>query len=369
MGVKKVKRWIKHNVGWVVLKMIIALINILPLRIMYGLANGLAGLAWILRVRRQIVFNNLNRAFGREKDPQEIRAIARETYRNIAKNICELLRVFKFSQAEIDKMFTIQGREYLDAALARGQGVIGLSAHLGNFPLMGAKLVQEGYPCASFIHGANEARVVRLFFDIGHRLGINLIPVSPSHASVRQSLKWLRENKVLCIQADRNSPQGVFVDFFGYPVATPIGPVVLAKRTGATVLPMFVVREVNNKKALPQSGKNLVNRASLVEGASEARPHNKKALPQSGKNLVIQASLVEGASEARPHNKHRIIFGPPVELEVTGNKEKDILVNSAKFTKIIESYIRRYPEQWLWTYKRWKTKPKKQGEQGAVNSK
>jgi len=300
---KKVKRWIKHNVGWVTLKIVIALINILPLKIMYGLANGLAGLAWILRVRRQIVFNNLNRAFGREKKPQEIRAIARGAYRNIAKNICELLRVFKFSQAEIDKMFTIQGKQYLDTALARGKGIIGLSGHLGNFPLMGAKLVQEGYPCASFIYGASEARVVKLFFDIGHRLRVNLIPTSPSHASTRQALKWLRENKLLCIQADRNSPQGVFVDFFGYPAATPIGPIVLAKRTGATVLPMFVVRETNDK--------------------------------------------------------HRIIFGPPVKLEITGNEKKDILVNSAKFTKIIESYVRKYPEQWLWTYRRWKTVPQR----------
>ncbi len=306
---KKVKRWLKHNVGWAVLKAVIFLVNILPLRMMYGLANGLAGLAWILGVRRQIVFNNLNRAFGGEKDPHEIRAIARETYRNIAKSICELLRVSKFLQAEIDKIFTIQGRKYLDAALARGKGVIGLSAHLGNFPLMGAKLVQEGYSCASFIHGANEARAVKLLFDIGHHLGISLILTSPSYASVRQSLKWLRENKVLCIQADRNSPQGVFVDFFGYPAATPIGPVVLAKRTGATILPMFVVREMNNR--------------------------------------------------------HRIIFGPPVKLEITGNEEKDILVNSAKFTKIIESYVRKYPEQWLWTYRRWKTQPtKEQGIEG-----
>ncbi len=329
---KKVKRWLKHNAGWVTLNIVIALVNILPLRMIYGLANVLAGLAWILRVRRHIVFNNLNRAFGREKDFHEIRAIAREAYRNIAKNICELLRIFKFTPTEIDKMFTIQGREYLDAALARGQGVIGLSAHLGNFPLMGAKLIQEGYSCTSFIYGASDTRVARLFFAMGRYLGFSLIPASPSHASVRQSLKWLRENKVLCIQADRNSPQGVFVDFFGYPAATPIGPVVLAKRTGATVLPMFVVREVNNKEALPQSDKNLVTRASLVEGASKARPRN----------------------------KHRIIFGPPVKLEVTGNKEKDILVNSAKFTKIIESYIRRYPEQWLWTYRRWKTVPPKE---------
>ncbi len=301
---KKVKRWLKHNVGWVMLKIVIALINILPLKIMYKLANGLAGLAWILGVRRQIVFNNLNRAFGKEKDSYKIKAIAREVYRNIAKNGCELLRVSKFTQQGINKMFTIQGREYLDTALARGKGIIGLSAHLGNFPLMGAKLVQEGYPCASFIYGANEVRVVKLFFDIGRYLGVSLIPTSPSHASTRQALKWLRENKVLSIQADRDSPQGVFVDFFGYPAATAIGPVVLAKRTGATILPMFAIREKNNK--------------------------------------------------------HRIIFGPPVELEETGDKEKDILINSAKFTKIIESYVRKYPEQWLWTYRRWKTKPPKQ---------
>lgn len=301
---RKVKRWLKHNVGWIALKIVITLINILPLKIMYKLANGLAGLAWIFGIRRQIVFNNLNRAFRKEKDSHEIKAIAREAYRNIAKSGCELLRAFKFSQEEIDKMFTIQGREYLDTALARGKGVIGLSGHLGNFPLMGVKLIQEGYPCASFIYGASEARAVKLFFDIGSRLGFNLIPTSPSHASTRQALKWLRENKILCIQADRDAPQGVFVDFFGYPAATAIGPVVLAKRTGATVLPMFVIREVNNK--------------------------------------------------------HRIIFGPPVELEETGDKEKDILVNSAKFTKIIESYVRKYPEQWLWTYKRWKTKPETQ---------
>jgi len=294
---RKIKKKIKHDLIWVILKVFIALVNILPLGIIYHLANGLASLAWILGIKRRMVFVNLIRAFAKEKSYPEIKAITRETYRNIAKNICELSRIFKFSREEIDRMFIIQGKEYLDAALARGRGVIGLSAHLGNFPLMGAKLVQEGYPCASFIYGTNAKRVIKLFLDMGRHLGINLIPVSPSHASVHHALKWLRENKILAIQIDRNSPQGVFVNFFGHLAATSTGLAILAKRTGATILPMFTVRERNNK--------------------------------------------------------HRIIFEPPVELEIMEDRKKEILVNTAKFTKIVESYVRKYPTQWLWTYNRW----------------
>ncbi|MFB0528154.1 MAG: lysophospholipid acyltransferase family protein, partial [bacterium] len=99
---------------------------------------------------------------------------------------------------------------------------------------------------------------------------------------------------------------GVFVDFFGRPAGTVIGPAVMALRTGAPIVPVFNVRQ--------------------------------------------------GV------NKHKVIIGPPVELEISGNQEKDILTVTAKITKVIEEFVRQYPTHWWWFHNRWRAKPKKEEE-------
>jgi len=114
----------------------------------------------------------------------------------------------------------------------------------------------------------------------------------------------MKANEVVGILMDTNMtpPQGVFVDFFGIPACTASGLARIALRTDAAVVPGFTIWD---------------------------------------------ESL----------GKYRLRFDPAVELVRTGNLEADILANTQKFTKIIEGYVRQYPEQWLWVHRRWKTRP------------
>jgi KDO2-lipid IV(A) lauroyltransferase len=126
---------------------------------------------------------------------------------------------------------------------------------------------------------------------------------------VRGLLAALKAGEVVGILMDTNMtpPQGVFVDFFGIPACTASGLARIALRTDAAVVPGFTIWDP-----------------------------------------VLR--------------KYRLRFDPAVELIRTGHLEADIVANTGQFTKIIEDYVRQYPEQWLWVHRRWKTRP--EGEQG-----
>jgi len=305
------KKKIKHELKYLSLKSFVGLVNILPWKALYLLAEVLARITWALGIFHKIVFENLNRAFGEEKSREEIKRIAFQSHRNWIRNGCESCK-YKISSEKLKKMFTIKGKENLDKALAKGKGVIALIGHFGNFALMGVRLAREGTPFAFVMYGTSLQKGAALFKKMANYADLDIIPSLPRRASAQKCLAWLKENKILGLHGDRDFPRGIFVDFFGYPAATTSGPIILAKKTGATILPMIAIREKDNK--------------------------------------------------------HRILIDPPIELESTGNLEKDILLNVQRYTKILENYVKKYPEQWLWVYKRWKTKPTgtrvRKGEEG-----
>jgi KDO2-lipid IV(A) lauroyltransferase len=294
------KKRIKHELEYLSLKASLWLVNLLPWWGLYLFASAVARIAWAAGIYHRVVFENLNRIFGNEKSEKEIREIAFRSYRNMAKNICEAAH-YRASETQIKATFTIEGEENLQEALAKGKGVIALIGHFGNFAWLGAKLNLSGYRFAYIMYGTSLRKGARVFKKVANRFGLHVIPHLPHRPAVQKSLAWLRANRVLGLHGDRNFPSGVFVDFFGYPAATAPGPVILAKRTGATVLPMIAIR---------------------------------------GKD-----------------DRHKIIIASPLEMVWTGEKEKDILRNVQKYTRVLEEYIRQYPEQWFWTYRRWKTKP------------
>ncbi|HEA47233.1 MAG TPA: hypothetical protein ENH97_02350 [bacterium] len=293
------KYWIIYRI---LLKSAIWLINVMSWRMAYSFARGMARFAWLIRFYHQTVFKNLNLAFGKEKSQEELKRIARGAYHNLTRYGVEVLRCYRLSQETSDHMFTIEGKENLDRALAKGKGVMTISGHIGNFMLLGIKLVQEGYPLSVLYREVRDKKVARLIKDMQRRVNIHSIPALPAHRAVKESLRWLRKNKILYLQQDRNffeDKGAIWVNFFGQPVPTAPGTVILAKRSGATLLPMFIIRKKGN----------------------------------------------EG---------YTIVIDPPVELELTGDKEKDILINTQKFTDIIEDYVRKYPSQYFWIYKRWR---------------
>ena len=259
------------------------------------------GSCFIIRHHR-LARESLHIAFDQEKDPQEIRRIAQDCFENIGRGMMELIYFMAHPQMIMEKV-VIDGKEHLDQALSQRRGVIAVSAHFGNFPLMLLRFARAGYKTNAIIRPTRDQEIEKYFLDLRTKLGLNTIYSLPRKICVDTSLKVLRNNELLFITLDQNfgSAGGVFVDFFGQKAATATGPVVFARRTKAPILPMFIIRDHGDV--------------------------------------------------------YKVIIEPPLELEEKENDEEAVLVNTTKITNIIERYIRQYPHEWGWMHRRWKTKP------------
>ena len=261
-------------------------------------------MAYYIAVKqRKIAWDTLNIAFEKEKSPAQIKRIAKDCFFFIAKNGLELLYLIQKPHL-VKQVVNIKGKEHLQAALKRGRGAIILTAHFGNFPLMMIRLQQEGYNIYGIMRRMRDERADRLFYKKREELKIRTIYSQPRKTCVEESLKVLRNNDLLSIQLDQNfGTGGVFVNFFGRKAATATGPIVLARRTRAAILPAFIL-------------------------------HN-------------------------PDNTYTIVFEPEYKLVEGDDYDKTIITNIQNLTSIIESYIRRFPAEWGWIHRRWKSKPAK----------
>jgi KDO2-lipid IV(A) lauroyltransferase len=164
---------------------------------------------------------------------------------------------------------------------------------------VGARLALQGYPFNLIINQENFPKVWKRLGDYQRGLGQNPFPVKPVTSSFKKSLNCLRRNEILYVIADeRQRRGGIRVPFFGRTASTAPGPAIFSLKTGAPILPMFVVR----KKRVP----------------------------------------------------HTLFIGSPIEIELTGNEKNDVELLTAKFTKAIEDIIKQYPSQWPWLNRRWK---------------
>ncbi|MDD4909254.1 MAG: lysophospholipid acyltransferase family protein [Candidatus Omnitrophica bacterium] len=293
---------IKRRSGIWALKAVSGIVNILPLRAVYYFADIFSRLALLFAVKqKRIALEGLAIAFGRDRSKQERKEIVRDCFAFMAKASLEIIYFIGRFEALKEKV-SFEGRENLDQALAAGNGVILASAHFGNFPLMLARLALEGYATNAIIKPMRDAGAEEYFNAYRGRCGVKTIYSVPRKECVDTALRALRNNEIVFIPLDQNfGTGGVFVDFFGRKAATATGPVIMAMRTNAAILPAFMVRQ--------------------------------------------------------PDDTHKIIFEPPMELETGSDSDQTILVNVQKITNIIERYIRRYPAEWGWVHRRWKSTP------------
>ena len=248
---------------------------------------------------RRIVDDNLRKAFGTSKTEKEYADIGEIVYQNMTKNTFEIAKLFYSEPALIKELVTIHGIEHLEAALSLGKGVVAVSAHMGNFSLIGPRLVMEGYPFSLVLKDTKDKMLAKTLRELRSNVGIDSIPVNPRKTCVAQSLACLKRNEILFLQIDQNaSSQDLWVDFFGWKVPTFKGPVVFSMRTGAPLVPMFIIRDSSGH--------------------------------------------------------HHLTISEPYTLAKTDNQEYDILYNTTNLTKLIEGYIERYPDQWWWFHRRWK---------------
>ncbi len=260
---------------------------------------------FFMRSKRAIAQESLDIAFGDSISNQEKKKIIETCFANLGRAAIELM-YFTNHPAMIREKVFFEGKERLDNILKQGKGAILVSAHFGNFPLMLLRLVQEGYPTSGIMRPTRDEIIEKDFLAMRNRFGLKTIYSLPRAECVNQSLKVLRNNELLFIPLDQNfgTKGGVFVEFFGQPAATATGPAVFAMRTGAPIVPIFTMRDVDDR--------------------------------------------------------HKIIIDEPFYIEGKEDDEATILACTVKITQIIERYIRRYPHEWGWMHRRWKTKPKDQ---------
>ncbi len=259
----------------------------------------------LVRKKRKIALESLTIAFGQEKTQEQIKEIAKECFVYMAKSgveIIYLLDNLRFLKERVQ----IIGRDNLDAALAKGKGIVLISAHFGNFPIMLAHLGREGYKVSAIMRPMRNERIEKLFVSKRSRFNIKTIYSQPRKACIETTIKTLRNNELIFVLLDQNfGTGGVFVDFFGKKAATAIGPLVLARRTDAAIVPCFIIRQKDDT--------------------------------------------------------HKIIIEPELLLEEKADYQETLVFNIQRLTNIIEEYVRRYPEQWGWIHRRWKSRPSEKG--------
>jgi len=267
----------------------------LPLEIGYKLAVFCSDLHYIFAFKdRAAVKENLKVIFP-EKSGREIRRIRIRMFRNFAKYLVDFFRFSKLNIEYIKRNIKIENIHYLDEALANGKGAITLTAHLGNWELGAVVIALLGYPFW-VVALPHKYKKVNNFFNFQRESkGVKVIPLGKA---VKSCLNLLAENEIVALVGDRDfTEKGVVLDFFGRPAFFPEGPAVFSLKTGAIIVPGFMVRNEDDSFTLR--------------------------------------------------------FEKPIACVATNDKNKDFIGLIRRYNGIIEDYIRKYPDQWYMFRRFW----------------
>jgi KDO2-lipid IV(A) lauroyltransferase len=273
-----------------------------PLARAKGIVLGL--IVYLLHGRlRQVGMRNLALAFP-EMNHRDRRRILRGTYISLGRQLAEVCLFPRYTRENVSETVVYEGFENFERAYSRRKGVLFLTAHLGAWELSAFAHSLQGHPLAIVMRSLDNPRVDRLIQSYRTLHGNRTVDKDDF---VRGLLAAMRNGETVGILMDTNMtpPQGVFVDFFGIPACTASGLARIALRTDAAVIPAFTVWDAKLRKYI-------------------------------------------------------LRFDAAVELVRTGDDQADVIANTAKFTNIIEDYVRHYPDQWLWVHRRWKTRPEGQ---------
>ena len=273
-----------------------------PLARAKGIVLGLIVYLLFGRLRR-VGMRNLALAFP-AMNRRERRRILRGTYISLGRQLAEVCLFPRYTRENVSEIVVYEGFENFERAYARRKGVLFLTAHLGAWELSAFAHSLQGHPLAIVMRSLDNPRVDRLIQSYRTLHGNRTVDKDDF---VRGLLAAMRNGETVGILMDTNMtpPQGVFVDFFGIPACTASGLARIALRTDAAVVPAFTVWDAKLRKYI-------------------------------------------------------LRFDAAAELVRTGDDQADVTANTAKFTNIIEDYVRHYPDQWLWVHRRWKTRPEGQ---------
>jgi KDO2-lipid IV(A) lauroyltransferase len=250
---------------------------------------------------RRVGERNLELALPELKSPEQRAEILRGVYRHLGWQLVEFCRMARYTPENTKNWIRTEGLEHYLAAQARGKGVLIVTGHLGAWELSSFYHSLMGYPMGMVIRRLDNRRLDEYVNAIRCMHGNRVLHKDDF---ARGLLTAMRGGETLGILMDTNMrpPQGVFVEFFGHQACTASGLARVALKTGAAVLPGFMVWEAAEKK------------------------------------YVLR-------------------FGPELGFAQSGDAEADALAATQMCAAATEDWIRRYPDQWLWIHRRWKTRP------------
>ncbi len=291
------RHWIEYAPVWVLVR----LLGALPRPLGRAAAISLAALFYRLHRRlRRVGMRNLEIAFP-EKTLAERRRIVRRLFSGLGRQLAEFCRFPRYTRANVSQVAVYEGFENYESAQQRGKGVLFLTAHLGGWEIGSFVHSLHGHPLHVVVRALDNPYLDALVRRYRTLHGNQTFEKQDFARGLLAAMKG-GETVGLLMDTNMTPPQGVFVPFFGVAACTGSGLARVALHTDAAVVPAFTIWDA-------------------VLG------------------------------------KYRVQFDPAVELIRTGDDEADVLANTARFTQIIEDYVRRYPDQWLWVHRRWKTRP------------
>jgi len=291
------RRKLEYAAAWPFIK----ILGALPRPLSRAFAIGLAQMVYLLHPRlRRVGMRNLEMAFPALPAAKR-EEILRQEYRHLGWLLAEFCQMSTYTQEYASRFIRYQGLDHYLAARDRGKGVFVLTGHLGAWELSSFYHSLAGYPMGMVIRRLDNALVDRLVNRIRCQHGNRVLHKDDF---ARGLIGAMRAGETVGILMDTNMtpPQGLFVPFFGVEACTASGLARVALKTGAAVLPGFLLWE------------------------------------EAERQYVLR-------------------FGPELSLAATGDSEADAASNTALFTAVIEATIRQYPSQWLWMHRRWKTRP------------
>lgn len=277
------------------------LINLLPEDFALWVGRQMGKAAYYLDwEHRNVAHQNLRIAFGQEKSEEERRSIAKRNFQHIGMMAIEFFRILGMDTETYKRKVSVEGLEEALKLLEKKKGGLLLIGHFGNWELMGfmAKVIGNPVLAVAKPIKRNE-RLYRFILEIRDKAGLHLI--TPENAT-QKVIRALSKNRLVGIMIDQRAKRrnAVWVEFFGKKAPTTPGLAVMAIRSGAPVVPVFMIRN--------------------------------------------------------GFQKHRLLVKDPIELVVTGDMNKDVEINMQRFTLVLESMIREYPDQWVWIHRRWERK-------------
>jgi KDO2-lipid IV(A) lauroyltransferase len=262
----------------------------MPRRAGHAVARSAGRLLYALSPQlRSALLGNLRHVLGPEADEAQLQSVARQACVNIAKGHYDLFRVSRLASEEIRDLTRLEGQEHVYQALDEGRGIVLASAHLGNVDVVGQLPAVYGLPLTAPIWRSEPERLFQYTLRLRQSHGLHLIP---SDGPMMELFRTLKRGEIVALLCDRDFANSVRrVNFFGTPTNLPDGPVRLALRTGAALIPAFALR--------------------------------------------------------LPDDTFLVKIEPALELSQSGDRDADVLAGMEKLVSVMERYIARHPEQWL----------------------